>query len=286
MAVRRGEIEPWQASQWFAQLSGQYPFPGGSALGERATDTGADALVGNVVTLTRTNPRATISMPAGQRASGSPTLNLTMSVIGVKYDVQIPPSTVYKNSVKGIVEFGAGGGAHTIEFDPKRGAQLSLIGQSPAISAELEDPTDPNSPSEVTISASIGAGSRAARAFNTRTFPPRTVTSGLSLFAQVPQFAYGFIPFADDPNALAPGATTIQFWSFAGFCPYTTGGLYGVPPPPVLVTGQLVATLNGSDFAGARVSEGMILPQGADLITITNNLDDPIQWTPCFSLSV
>jgi hypothetical protein len=129
-------------------------------------------------------------------------------------------------------------------------------------------------------------GTRAARAFNTRTLPPRVVGPGETLFLKVPAFAYSFLPFAHDPNAFGPGASEVKFWSYAGNeATYAVGTLYG-PNPPIALTGALVATVSGSEFSGGRLTEGLKLCQGADLVTITNQLATDVTWTPCFALSI
>ena len=284
--IQRG-MPPEQASAYLAQLTGMWPYPGNAAMGEYLTDEGADVLSGNVVTLTSDNPVGSLMFPQGQRASGNRVLNITFDIVRTEYNrPSLVPQTVYKSFIKGRVVFGVGGGGHSVDFDVKNGAQLSVVGQGPQVSVEMEDPQDPASPSAVVVAASIGVGPRAARSFNTRTLPARPVGSGLSLFVKVPKFAYAFLPFCDDPAALDPGATEIQCWGYAGDCAYVTGGLYGAPAPPVIVTGELLATLNGSDFAGARLSEGVKLPGGVGLITITNNLPTGVQWTPSFALSI
>lgn len=282
-------VPPWQASAYLAWVSG-YSVPGQGAMGVSGngaigmypTDTGADALVGNAVELTPEQPSQSIAMPAGFRSSNNKVLNITFSVIDVQYPDH---TTFFRNSVVGRLQFGAGGGAHEVEVDIKHGTQLSIVGQSPSLAARLEDALAPGTPKLVKLAASFGVGTRAARAFNTRTLPPVTVGPQLALYAQVPPFAYKFTPFCDDPVALGPGASKIEFWSYAGPVKYSVGNPYG-PTPPIALTGAKVASFNGSDFAGARLSEGMTLPQGADLITITNLLGTNVTWTPCFTLSI
>ena len=285
--IQRG-MPPNQASAYLAQLTGVWPYPGNAAVAEYATDAGADVYSGNTVTLTPSSPVGSLMFPGGQRASGNKVLNLTFDVTRVEYNRQIPgpPQTVYKRFVKGRCAFGAGGGGHTVEFDIKNGIQVSLIGQGPQISVEMEDAEDPASPSSITVSASMGVGTRAARAFNTRTFPGRVIPPGQSLFCKVPHFAYAFMPYADDPAAIGPGATSVQGWGYGGDCAYAVGGLYGVPVPPILVTGELLVSFSGSDFAGAHLTEGLKLPGGLGLITITNNLLTPVEWTPSFALAI
>jgi hypothetical protein len=283
--IRAGQITPDQASWYLATMMGLTPHPGNLSYVEHATDTSSDIMAGNVVVLTTNSPKGALMFPQGQRASGNQVLNVTFDLNRVEYN-RAMPSTVYKCAVVGHAKFGAGGGGHSVDFDVKDGVQISLVGQGPQISVELEQPGDPASPTTVVVAASIGVGSRASRAFNTRTLPPTAVAPSLSLFAKTPKFAYSFLPFCDDPAALDPGATSIQFWGYAGDCDYKTGGLYGAPTPPVLVTGELLATLSGSDFGAARLTEGLKLPQGASLVTITNNLPTPVTWTPCFALSI
>lgn len=278
-------MDPQQAAYHSAVLAGRTAEPGCSSSVERPTDTEYDTLAGSIVELTPDKPEATIAMPKGFRASGNEVLNITFSVFDAEYRTGGEPQTVFRNSISGSVAFGAGGAPHKVILDIKRGAQISVIGQNPRVGATLEDPDNPDSPRRVRVSASIGSGTRASRAFNTRTLPPRLVPPGSTLFSTVPDFGFSFLPFADDPAALGPGATLIQFWSYAGQIDYRVGSLYGTPPP-IALAGQLVATLNGSDFVGARLSEGMILPQGADLITITNNLGTGVTWSPCFGLSI
>ena len=286
MLVQQGRIRPDQAGYTLASMMGLTPaMPANPAQEEYISDSRMDINSGNVVILTTVSPRGSLMFPQGQRSSGNPTLNVTFDLQRVEYN-RAMPSTVYKCAVVGHAKFGAGGGGHSVDFDIKDGVQISLVGQGPQISVELEQPQDPASPTTVVVAASIGVGTRASRAFNTRTLPPTAVAPTLSLFAKVPKFAYSFLPFCDDPTALDPGATSIQFWGYAGDCEYRTGGLYGVPAPPVLVTGELLATLSGADFGTARLTEGLKLPQGASLVTITNNLPSPVTWTPCFALSI
>ena len=254
-----------------------------AAMGMFPQDTGSDALVGNTVVLTPDQPEQSISMPAGFRSSNNGVLNVTFSVLQVEYPLN---TSFYRNSVVAKIGFGAGGGGHTVEADIKNGTQISVVGQSPSLSAKLEDARDRGTPTKVTISASFGMGTRAARSFNTRTLPPRVVPPGETLFCKVPAFAFSFMPFAHDQNAFGPGASLVQFWSYAGTeSTYAVGTLYG-PNPPIPLTGALVCTLAGNEFSGGRLTEGMKLPQGADLLTITNQLDKDITWTPCFALSI
>ena len=187
MLVQQGRIRPDQAGYTLASMMGLTPaMPANPAQEEYISDSRMDINSGNV-----------------------------------EYN-RAMPSTVYKCAVVGHAKFGAGGGGHSVDFDIKDGVQISLVGQGPQISVELEQPQDPASPTTVVVAASIGVGTRASRAFNTRTLPPTAVAPTLSLFAKVPKFAYSFLPFCDDPTALDPGATSIQSWGYAGDSEYRT----------------------------------------------------------------
>jgi hypothetical protein len=201
---------------------------------------------------------------------------LTVNVQASRFAGGLPGAVGRRGIVRATVEWGQGGGNYTAQFDAREGAQISVLGASISVSAEIviEDPALSSSVIDTaTVSASISEGSRAAKSEPTFSYDARVLAPGLMALEDIaiPPFARTFLlgsPRLPDP--FAAGAMLVQFIGNAGD-----------------VTPFVFAAYTGTELLTAMLNtDGLRWPDGARFVRLANVGVADFIITPYFLLSL
>jgi hypothetical protein len=217
----------------------------------------------------------------GCNPQDSPNLCVSLGILSARYN-ENAPAAEFATNVYAEVSYGVGGGPASALVDFRTGAQLSVPAQSFTIRAlmlpsntETGEWSD-NDPLEVTVSASFGEGSRAARAFNTYTPPARELAAaedpGDTVNFNVPSLAYGLQVYSPDSRFFSPGNVSVLFNGTDGQVGYT-GGL-------------IVHAAGGGDLQSGLITDGHRIPANARSVAFINNLPAELPFTASFILSI
>ena len=219
--------------------------------------------------------RASVIAAEGCISQNTELLNLVLDVQGITYDTDIAPTT-YATNLIALIDFGTGNGPAHVEVDWRTGAQVSLHGNSVSVAAQLLPGAggvwSNADPLSVRVSASLAIGSRAARAYNTRTYPAVTIDPAGTASFDVPPYAYAFNLYSESNTAFSPGTLTTLITGTLGQAGY--------------VGGLVIQTLDGPELLTAQLNEGVKLPGNARSVSIQNNAIGAITVTPVFTLAV
>lgn len=193
------------------------------------------------------------------------------------YTLPVSEATDRKLAVLGKLNYGIGGAGFEVDFDWKVGTQISVCASFVRVSAAYAEAETATTPPEVSVTAMMSSGSRAARSQVTRSYPKIVVVAegGVALFP-MPPLAHALYLFSEDPAFYEAGNVSVRF--VAGASAGTT-----------TATTDLVSFVtDGAIFLQALANEdGVRFPETARWVEVTNNSDeDDYSFTPCFTLSL
>lgn len=197
-----------------------------------------------------------------------------MTQIG-KYTLPVGDAQERKLAITGKLNYGIGGAGFEVDFDWKVGTQLSVAASFVRVSAAYAEGGDETTPPEVSISAMLSSGSRAARSQVTRSYPKISIEEdGYALFP-MPPLAHALYLFAEDPTFYEAGNVQIRF-------------VAGASAGTATVTTDLVSFVtDGAIFLQALANEdGVRFPETARWVEVSTELEEGFEFTPCFTLSL
>jgi hypothetical protein len=257
-----------------ARLRSGMPQPTGHGPPELSMQAGSlEVQLGNTVAVRKNGGRVALLRARGDSKFGRV---FTINAQASNFQGGLPGAVGRRGIVRMTVEWGQGGGNYVAQFDAREGAQISVLGASVQVYAEIviEDPAAQSSVIDsATVTASISEGTRAAKAEPTYSYDARILGVGAVLAEDIPipPFARTFMvgsPRTPDPFAL--GAMAVQFIGYAGDAtPFVFAAYTG--------TELLQAMLNG---------DGLRWPDAARFVHLTNLTAADFIVVPFFELSL